>query len=246
MIIWINGPFGGGKTTTTGLLHQALDGSLVYDPKEVGSMLRSILPGREKDFQDLAPWRPLVAATAIELHAYNDRRPLTVRSSVRIRSPSAALVAAVGSGSMNIMSRISSYSTADKADGVAFLGAAGNLTSDEQRNFDAMRELAQASQRDLDRQGIDWGLSIPEALPGRPTRSPSTSRGWPAHRRVAVGQGQACRGRLPRGPGQDGRRVHYDTQLLFEKLEFGHDEWEYATKNLDWYTQDTVFFSIRG
>ncbi|WP_058041223.1 AAA family ATPase [Streptomyces roseifaciens] len=76
MIIWVNGPFGGGKTTTAQLLHQKLDGSLVFDPEEVGFMLRSILPGREKDFQDLAPWRPLVAATALELHAFNDGRPL--------------------------------------------------------------------------------------------------------------------------------------------------------------------------
>lgn len=33
-------------------------------------MLRNLLPGREDDFQDLPPWRPLVAATAAELLAY--------------------------------------------------------------------------------------------------------------------------------------------------------------------------------
>ncbi|MFI0742322.1 AAA family ATPase [Streptomyces sp. NPDC021100] len=76
MIVWINGPFGGGKTTTARLLHQAVDGSLIYDPEEVGSMLRRILPGRERDFQDLPPWRSLTAATAIQLHAYNQERPV--------------------------------------------------------------------------------------------------------------------------------------------------------------------------
>ncbi|MGW7486976.1 DUF7691 family protein [Streptomyces sp. NPDC054786] len=57
------------------------------------------------------------------------------------------------------MSRIISFNTADKADVVAFLGAAGSLTSDQQSNLDVMRELAQASQLDLDHQGIDLGLS---------------------------------------------------------------------------------------
>ncbi|MEV5517143.1 hypothetical protein AB0L50_30255 [Streptomyces flaveolus] len=36
----------------------------------------------------------------------------------------------------------------------------------------------------------------------------------------------------------------YDVQELAEKLEFEHEEWEYATKKIDWYTQDTLFFSL--
>ncbi|MEU2021491.1 hypothetical protein ABZ565_04900 [Streptomyces sp. NPDC016469] len=36
----------------------------------------------------------------------------------------------------------------------------------------------------------------------------------------------------------------YDVQELIEKLEQEHDEWEYATKNIDWYTQDTLFFKL--
>ncbi|MFF9785157.1 DUF7691 family protein [Streptomyces nigrescens] len=65
---------------------------------------------------------------------------------------------------MAITSRIISFNTADKADVVAFLGATGNLTSDQQRNLGVMRELAQARQRDVDHEGLDWGLSIPDAL----------------------------------------------------------------------------------
>ncbi|WP_406326510.1 hypothetical protein [Streptomyces sp. NBC_00203] len=57
------------------------------------------------------------------------------------------------------MSRIISFSTADRADVVAFLGAAGKLTSGQQRTVGMMRERAQASQRELDGQGIDLGLS---------------------------------------------------------------------------------------
>ncbi|WP_405935330.1 hypothetical protein OG338_00130 [Streptomyces sp. NBC_00726] len=36
----------------------------------------------------------------------------------------------------------------------------------------------------------------------------------------------------------------YDVQELTEKLEFEHDEWESATRNVDWYTQDTLFFKL--
>ncbi|WP_052868822.1 DUF7691 family protein [Streptomyces niger] len=36
----------------------------------------------------------------------------------------------------------------------------------------------------------------------------------------------------------------YDVQELIEKLEFEHTEWEYATKNISWYTQDTLFFKL--
>ncbi|MEV5259871.1 hypothetical protein AB0L02_17660 [Streptomyces anulatus] len=36
----------------------------------------------------------------------------------------------------------------------------------------------------------------------------------------------------------------YDVQVLIDKLDFEHDEWETATKHLDWYTQDTLFFSL--
>ncbi|MGA4846648.1 hypothetical protein ACOBQB_10400 [Streptomyces sp. G5(2025)] len=31
-----------------------------------------------------------------------------------------------------------------------------------------------------------------------------------------------------------------------EKLDVEHEAWEYGTKNLDWYNQDTIFFSIKG
>lgn len=65
---------------------------------------------------------------------------------------------------MRDMSRIISYSTADKADIVAFLSTAGSLTPDQRRRLDAMRERAYRSQESLDHQGIDWGLSVPDAL----------------------------------------------------------------------------------
>ncbi|MFD5191835.1 hypothetical protein ACFWMU_27470 [Streptomyces sp. NPDC058357] len=62
------------------------------------------------------------------------------------------------------MSHHISYSTADQADVLAFLGSNGNLTADQQRCLETMRKAARARQDDLDHQDVDWGLSIPEAL----------------------------------------------------------------------------------
>ncbi|MDQ0796298.1 hypothetical protein [Streptomyces sp. B1I3] len=62
------------------------------------------------------------------------------------------------------MSHTIEYSTADKADVLAYLGSNGDLTPDQQRRLGNMREAATAHQDDLDRQGVDWGLSVPDAL----------------------------------------------------------------------------------
>ncbi|KAB3532841.1 hypothetical protein [Alkaliphilus serpentinus] len=43
MIIMINGPFGVGKTTTAYKLLNSLDNSMIFDPEEVGFMLRNII-----------------------------------------------------------------------------------------------------------------------------------------------------------------------------------------------------------
>ncbi|MFC5148904.1 DUF7691 family protein [Streptomyces aureoversilis] len=56
------------------------------------------------------------------------------------------------------------YSTADKADVLAFLGSNGNLSDDQQHRLAEMRTSAQARQDELVRQDIDWGLPVPEAL----------------------------------------------------------------------------------
>ncbi len=46
-------------------------------------MLRNLLPSRAADFQDLQPWRPLVAATAIELTSYTGGPLITPMSLLR-------------------------------------------------------------------------------------------------------------------------------------------------------------------
>ncbi|MDI2132896.1 AAA family ATPase [Yinghuangia seranimata] len=58
MLLWINGPFGGGKTQTAYELRRRLAGSVVCDPEEVGFGLHRMTPRALRgDFQDLPAWR---------------------------------------------------------------------------------------------------------------------------------------------------------------------------------------------
>lgn len=64
MICWVNGSFGAGKTTLTGELKARCPDVLVFDPEEVGFMLRDMVPPAPSgDFQDLPAWRLLVVET---------------------------------------------------------------------------------------------------------------------------------------------------------------------------------------
>lgn len=51
MIVWINGPFGVGKTT----LAAQVPGATVYNPELMGGLLQRLT--RTADFQDLPAWR---------------------------------------------------------------------------------------------------------------------------------------------------------------------------------------------
>ena len=58
MLVWINGPFGGGKTATAHELNRRLPGSVVCDPERVGYGMHRMLPAALRtDFQDLPAWR---------------------------------------------------------------------------------------------------------------------------------------------------------------------------------------------
>ncbi|MGX1267560.1 DUF7691 family protein [Streptomyces phaeoluteigriseus] len=61
------------------------------------------------------------------------------------------------------MSKVISYSVADARRVVAFLGA-GQLTADQQRLLGSIRKSCEQHQLDLDREDIDYGLTIPGAL----------------------------------------------------------------------------------
>jgi hypothetical protein len=219
---------------------------------------------------------------------------------------------------MGIMSRNISYNTADQHDIIGFLGA-GELTANQQRIFGYLRKDAEAQQLDLERQGVDWGLTIPDALDhliaGRADSDaecagnayysalqkiidnngsdpydvgtfskPATffglmddelrrlgvpadllpgdflfagpPDGIPFHIPYPV-DGTPDIGRLPLAkakPAADAYRAvldridsafSYELGQLAGQLEFEHDEWRSA-QSIDWYSQDTIFFSITG
>lgn len=57
-MVWVNGPFGGGKTQTAYELRRRLPGSVVCDPEHVGFGLHRMMPPELRgDFQDLPAWR---------------------------------------------------------------------------------------------------------------------------------------------------------------------------------------------
>ncbi|WP_329416491.1 hypothetical protein OG802_33085 [Streptomyces sp. NBC_00704] len=215
------------------------------------------------------------------------------------------------------MSHDIAYSTADKADVLAFLGSHGELSADRTRRLESMRRAARAAQDDLERQGVDWGLPVPDALEhlvAGHTDSDAHCAGNAYHRaaqliidhnasdpmhlgtyskpstffglvddemrRLGVPadllphgflygglpagfpfiphstDGYPAIGHLPLAkakPAAEAYRavldrmdedLRYDVRELIEKLEDEHKEWEYATENIGWYTQDTLFFAL--
>jgi hypothetical protein len=71
VILWLNGTFGAGKTTTANLLTASLRNGRLFDAEEIGYLLRRIggLP-ELGDFQHWPPWRSLVAETARQVLEY--------------------------------------------------------------------------------------------------------------------------------------------------------------------------------
>ena len=72
MIVWINGAFGVGKTTTANSILKRTNWRL-FDPEHVGYLLAGNLRDLNfVDFQDLPPWRALVPAVAGEIYHYTN------------------------------------------------------------------------------------------------------------------------------------------------------------------------------
>jgi hypothetical protein len=71
MIIWLNGPFGAGKTTLAHTLRERKPDLLLFDPEEVGFLVRKLLPPAESwDYQDLPVWRGLTATALAEIRRH--------------------------------------------------------------------------------------------------------------------------------------------------------------------------------
>lgn len=81
MIVWINGAFGSGKTTLVTELHRRLPEALVFDPEDVGYVLRGIVEVPEGNFQNIPLWRRQVASLAqglVEEYGRPVLAPMTV------------------------------------------------------------------------------------------------------------------------------------------------------------------------
>jgi hypothetical protein len=71
MIIWLNGAFGGGKTTTAAELRGLIGGSRVFDPETVGYLLMANLADYPMtDFRHWPPWRSLVVAAMTQVAGF--------------------------------------------------------------------------------------------------------------------------------------------------------------------------------
>ncbi|MET9450899.1 NUDIX hydrolase [Streptomyces cinerochromogenes] len=72
-VVWINGAFGAGKTTTARELIELIPNSALFDPEVIGGALTHLLPPKHLaevgDFQDLPIWRRLVVDTAAAMLA---------------------------------------------------------------------------------------------------------------------------------------------------------------------------------
>lgn len=83
MILFINGAFGVGKTSVANVLIERIPGAILYDPEEVGAMLRNVLSPIEKhhDFQDYQLWPKMSVEMARMIRTEYDRSlviPMTV------------------------------------------------------------------------------------------------------------------------------------------------------------------------
>ena len=81
MIIWLNGAFGVGKTTTAQMLATMRPASRVFDAETVGYLLMQALTDyRFSDFQQLPPWRTLVPIIASEISRFTGQDLLATQT----------------------------------------------------------------------------------------------------------------------------------------------------------------------
>ncbi len=80
MIVWLNGAFGVGKTST-GQVLCADESRRLFDPEIVGYVVAAQLKELEfDDFQDLALWRSLVPLVAEQIHNFTGTDLVAVQS----------------------------------------------------------------------------------------------------------------------------------------------------------------------
>lgn len=85
MILWINGTYGVGKTSVCEELQNRLPDSHLFDPENIGSVIRNVLPPSlwKDDYQDYPFWRSATASLlqlAAESYSGVILMPMTVVS----------------------------------------------------------------------------------------------------------------------------------------------------------------------
>ena len=98
VIIWLNGPFGFGNTTTARALLRRVPRAVLFDPEPFGTALQQTVDNVESvtDFQDLRGWPALVVETARILrktYAETLIMPLTVLEAAAANALAAGLAA---------------------------------------------------------------------------------------------------------------------------------------------------------
>jgi hypothetical protein len=84
VIVWLNGTFGAGKTTTARQLAGRLANARHFDPELVGYLLMTALDDHEfKDFQDLPPWRELVPVFTEEIAGFTGQHLIATQTVLR-------------------------------------------------------------------------------------------------------------------------------------------------------------------
>ncbi len=83
MIIFVNGPFGVGKSTAVAEIHRRLSDALVVDPQKIGHMLWTQLPEalRAEEFELEPIWPPLTRCLIGQAHRVYRRHilvPMTI------------------------------------------------------------------------------------------------------------------------------------------------------------------------
>ena len=72
MLIWLNGAFGAGKTKVARRIAALRPNAFLFDPEQIGFLLRRLLPSATGDFQDLPLWREVTVRLLAEADARAD------------------------------------------------------------------------------------------------------------------------------------------------------------------------------
>lgn len=85
MLVWLNGSFGVGKSTTARLMVEGNTRWRAFDPEWVGYMVRASLSDQSfgGDFQHLRSWRRLVPVVAAEVAAHTGQGLVAVQTVLR-------------------------------------------------------------------------------------------------------------------------------------------------------------------